>query len=59
MVDLESHKIIDLIPTRNTAEVKAWLSEYPNIEVVSRDGAQLYANAAERSYPGIVQVMEV
>ena len=24
MVDLESHKIIDLIPTRNTNEVKEW-----------------------------------
>ena len=43
MVDLESHKIIDLIPTRNTNEVKEWLSKYPNIEVISRDGAQLYA----------------
>ena len=53
MVDLESHKIIDLIPTRNTNEVKEWLSKYPNIEVISRDGAQLYANAAERSHPGI------
>lgn len=58
MVDLENHKIIDLIPTRNTAEVKEWLSEYPNIEIVSRDGAQLYANAAEKSHPGIVQVSD-
>ena len=58
VVDLESHKIIDLIPTRNTDKVKKWLSEYPNIEVVSRDGAQLYANAAERFHPGIVQVSD-
>ena len=46
MVDLESHKIIDLIPTRNTNEVKEWLSKYPNIE------------AAERSHPGITQVSD-
>lgn len=58
MVDLESHKIIDLIPTRNTNEVKEWLSKYPNIEVISRDGAQLYANAAEKSHPGIIQVSD-
>ena len=58
MVDLESHKIIDLIPTRNTNEVKEWLSKYPNIEVISRDGAQLYANAEERSHPGITQVSD-
>lgn len=39
MVDLETHRIIDLIPTRNTEEVRAWLATYPNIEVISRDGA--------------------
>ena len=26
MVDLDSHRIIDLIPTRNTEEVKNWLA---------------------------------
>jgi len=34
------------------------LSKYSNIEVVSRDGAQLYANAADRSHPGIIQVSD-
>ena len=58
MVDLESQKIIDLIPTRNTNEVKEWLSKYSNIEVISRDSAQLYANVAERSHPGIIQVSD-
>ena len=36
MIDLESHRIIDLIPTRNVDEIKEWLSGYPNIEVFSR-----------------------
>jgi len=58
MVDLETHRIIDLIPTRNTEEVRAWLATYPNIEVISRDGAQIYANASEKSHPGIVQVSD-
>lgn len=49
IVDLETHRIIDLIPTRNTEEVRAWLATYPNIEVISRDGAQIYANASEKS----------
>ena len=35
IVDLETHRIIDLIPTRNTEEVRAWLATYPNIEVIS------------------------
>lgn len=58
MVDLENHRIIDLIPTRNTEEVKNWLSQFPNIEVISRDGAQIYANAARKSHPNIVQVSD-
>lgn len=39
MVDLESNKIIDIISSRDVTEVKEWLRQYPNIEVVSRDGA--------------------
>lgn len=58
MVDLETHRIIDLIPTRNTEEVRAWLATYPNIEMISRDGAQIYANASEKSHPGVVQVSD-
>ena len=58
MVDLETHRIIDLIPTRKTEEVRAWLATYPNIEVISRDGAQIYANASEKSHPGVVQVSD-
>ena len=48
MVDLDSHRIIDLIPTRNTEEVKNWLAEYSNIEVTSRDVAQIYAICAKK-----------
>lgn len=58
MVDLETHRIIDLIPTRNTEEVRAWLATYPNIEVISRNGAQIYANASEKSHPCVVQVSD-
>ena len=58
MVDLDSHRIIDLIPTRNTEEVKNWLAKYPNIEVISRDGAQIYASAAKKSHPEVIQVSD-
>ena len=58
MVDLDSHRIIDLIPTRNAEEVKNWLAEYPNIEVISRDGAPIYANAAKKSHPEVIQVSD-
>ena len=58
MVDLESHRIIDLIPSRETADVAKWLATFPNIEVVSRDGASTYASAATDSHPEAVQVSD-
>ena len=57
MVDLESHRIIDLIPSRETADVAKWLAAFPNIQVVSRDGAAIYSSAAD-SHPDAVQVSD-
>lgn len=31
MVYLESHRIIDMIPSRETADVSKWLTTFPNI----------------------------
>lgn len=58
MVDLESHRIVDLIPTRDMEAVKKWLDGFPNIEVVSRDGAQIYASAVINSHPEAIQVSD-
>lgn len=38
MVDLDSHRIIDIIDSRETKQVQNWLLAYPNLEVISRDG---------------------
>jgi transposase len=45
MVDIESRKIIDMIPSREYEDVKVWLETYPNIELVSRDGSATYRKA--------------
>ena len=58
MVNLESHRIIDMIPSRAVDDVKEWLGQYPNIEVVSRDGAQIYASATIQSHPIALQVSD-
>lgn len=58
MVDLESHRIIDLIPSRETADISRWLATFPNIQVVSRDGASTYSSAATDSHPEAVQVSD-
>lgn len=58
MVDLESHRIIDLLPSRETSDVAKWLAAFPNIQVVSRDGAAIYSSAAADPHPEAIQVSD-
>ena len=58
MVDLETHRIIDILDSRETGKVEDWLRYYPNLQVISRDGAQAYASAAANSHPGVLQVSD-
>ncbi len=58
MVDLESHRIIDMIPSRESIDVSRWLATFPNIQTVSRDGASTYSSAATDSHPEAVQVSD-
>ena len=36
MIDINSHKIIDMINPRDYEEVTSWLKEFPNLKIVSR-----------------------
>jgi transposase len=37
VVDLEAHRVLDLLPDREVETVTAWLHAHPGIEVISRD----------------------
>jgi len=39
MIDIDSHRIIDILDSRDKDKVVEWLKTYPNIKVVSRDGS--------------------
>jgi transposase len=58
MVDIETGRIVDMLESRESAEVSEWLRTYPNIEVVSRDGSQLYAAAVGNAHPETMQVSD-
>lgn len=58
MVDLGSHRIIDLTPFRETSDAAKWPAAFPNIQVVSRDGAAIYSSAAAGSHPDAVQASD-
>ena len=58
LCDLERGTVVDLLPTRDTAAVAAWLSKHPTIEVVSRDRASSFADAIRRGAPRAVQIAD-
>lgn len=58
MVDIDTHRIIDIIDSRETKQDEDWLKTYPNLKVVSRDGAQTYASAISNAHPNAVQISD-
>lgn len=58
MVDIETHRVIDILESRELDQVTTWLKSFPNIEVVSRDGSITYRNAVELAHPYALQVSD-
>ena len=58
MVDIETRKIVDMIESREMADVSSWLSGYPNLKIVARDGSQTYAAAITEAHPGAMQISD-
>lgn len=58
MVDINSHRIIDLLDSRDKEPVTQWLKSFPNLEVISRDGSHTYASAIADAHPNALQVSD-
>jgi len=58
LCDLERGKVIDLLPDRSAESTERWLRAHPGTEVISRDRASLYAQAATNAAPRAVQVAD-
>jgi len=58
LVDLQSHRPIELLADRTAAAVLPWLKAHPDIDVVSRDRASAYADAAHKALPDAIQVAD-
>ena len=58
IVNLETHKIIDLLPERTAESVIAWLEVHPEVEVVSRDRGGTYVDGATQGAPLAIQVCD-
>ncbi|MFF8432235.1 ISL3 family transposase [Streptomyces sp. NPDC016566] len=58
LVDLDSHRVVDLLPGREKAPLVSWLADHPGIETVCRDRAGAYAEAANTGAPRARQVAD-
>jgi len=56
--DLERRRIVALLPDREIATVRAWLSEHPGIRIISRDRGGGYGEAAAKALPDAIQVAD-
>jgi transposase len=58
LVDLERHKIVELLADRESATLERWLRAHPEVKIVSRDRGKDYARAVTRAAPQAQQVVD-
>lgn len=58
LIDLEHGQVIDLLSDRTADTLADWLIKHPEIEIVSRDRSQTYAEAITRGAPFAIQVAD-
>ena len=58
IVNLETHKPIDLLPDRTSSTLATWLKAHPSVTTITRDRWSEYARGIAEGAPAAVQVLD-
>jgi transposase len=60
LVDLEEHKVVDLLPERSQESLVAWFGSHPGaeVEVATRDRSNIYREGLAKGAPGATHVAD-
>ena len=58
LINVETRKVVDILNSRDFDDVKRWLDEFPNLQIVSRDGSITYRKAISAANENIIQLSD-
>lgn len=58
LIDMETSRPVDILPSREGNELKNWLKKYPDVRVFTRDRSSSYSSAINEVCPAAIQVAD-